>query len=136
MTGPLRPLRPCGSCPYRRDVPSGVWDASEYRKLPGFDGPTMMQTPRVFMCHQANGHLCGGWAGCHDMSQNLGLRFMALHMTDEELDATLDFTTDVPLFASGREAADHGLAEVESPSEEADRVMAKLLRKREAQDVA
>lgn len=24
---------PCETCPYRRDVPSGVWSADEYRKL-------------------------------------------------------------------------------------------------------
>lgn len=31
MTGPLRPRpRPCRSCPYRRDCPSGVWAAETY----------------------------------------------------------------------------------------------------------
>lgn len=25
--------RLCESCPYRRDVPSGIWDRSEYAKL-------------------------------------------------------------------------------------------------------
>jgi uncharacterized protein DUF6283 len=31
---PIRPRRrPCPSCPYRRDVPSGLWDTCEYDKL-------------------------------------------------------------------------------------------------------
>jgi hypothetical protein len=31
LIGPRR--RPCSSCPYRRDVPSGLWSAEEYDKL-------------------------------------------------------------------------------------------------------
>lgn len=30
---------PCASCPYRKDVPSGVWEASEYEKLRHGRGP-------------------------------------------------------------------------------------------------
>jgi hypothetical protein len=29
--------KPCESCPYRKDVPSGVWSEGEYRKLPQYD---------------------------------------------------------------------------------------------------
>ncbi|MFD7961193.1 DUF6283 family protein [Streptomyces zaomyceticus] len=35
--------RPCASCPYRRDVPSGVWSRGDYVKLPLYDGPTWTQ---------------------------------------------------------------------------------------------
>ena len=71
---------PCGSCPYRRDVPSGVWDESEYHKLPEFDKPTAEQPPRVFMCHQDNDRLCAGWVACHDMDESLGFRINAFSL--------------------------------------------------------
>ena len=44
--------RPCDSCPYRQDVPSGIWAASEYAKLPAYDAPTCAQSARLFLCHQ------------------------------------------------------------------------------------
>lgn len=28
------PKVPCGTCPYRRDVPAGIWHGEEYAKLP------------------------------------------------------------------------------------------------------
>ena len=43
---------PCGSCPYRRDVPSGIWEQHEYDKLPEYDGQTWEQNPALFLCHQ------------------------------------------------------------------------------------
>lgn len=107
-----------------------MWSAEEYARLPAYDNETFAQPPRVFMCHQGNGHLCGGWAGCHDMKNNLGLRFVCELMSDEDLEATLDFTTDVPLFASGTEAAAHGVAEIKAPSDKAIRTIEKLIRKR------
>lgn len=135
----IRPpaANPCGSCPYRRDVPSGVWDPSEYEKLPRYDGDLIEQPPSVFMCHQQDGRLCGGWVGCHDMYDNLGLRFAAAdrRISPDDLTAVLDYTTTVPLFGSGAEAAAHGLADVEQPTPQATRVIDKLetkRRKREA----
>ena len=50
--------RPCGSCPYRRDAPSGIWSREEYEKLPEYDKPTAYQPPQVFMCHRNAGCLC------------------------------------------------------------------------------
>jgi hypothetical protein len=52
LSAPLPASNPCGSCPYRRDVPSGVWDAAEYEKLPRYDGPMADQPARLFLCHQ------------------------------------------------------------------------------------
>jgi Family of unknown function (DUF6283) len=123
---------PCGSCPYRRDVPSGVWSAEEYEKLPCFDGATHEQPMWVFMCHQQDGRLCAGWVGCHDMSENLGLRLTAGLglLTPEDLEAVLAYETAVPLFDSGAEAAAHGLAALEQPDERAIRQIEKLRRKR------
>lgn len=136
MTQPILPPapRPCASCPYRVDVPSGVWDASEYAKLPDYDNDTMGQPTSVFLCHQVNGRACAGWAGCHDMTHSLGLRFaISTGAVDESTaDAILDYTTDVPLFTSGREAADHGMARVQDPDDDAQRAMNKITRRRAA----
>lgn len=125
--------RPCGSCPYRRDVPSGIWSPEEYAKLPAYDLPTGEQPHGAFFCHQQDGRLCAGWVGCHDMVNNLGLRFVVLCgvITLADRDAALDYTTDVPLFASGREAAEHGMRDVWNPSDRAQRVVARLATKKE-----
>jgi hypothetical protein len=122
---------PCGSCPYRQDVPSGVWHAEEYAKLPPFDNDTASQPMGLFLCHQQDGRICAGWAGCHDMSRTLSVRLAASmgHLPDGVLDALLDYSTEVPLWSSGAEAAAHGLAEVEAPSREALRKIDKLVAK-------
>jgi hypothetical protein len=119
---------PCGSCPYRRDVPSGVWSEEEYRKLPLWDGPTWNQPPTVFMCHQADGRVCAGWAGCHDMSEAMGPRIAMLSgkMSEDVYNALLDYVCSVELWGSGAEACAHGMAEVFTPGEAARRVIAKL----------
>ena len=132
MTDEIRePARnPCGSCPYRRDVPSGVWAESEYAKLPAYDNAeTFAQPGGLFLCHQQDGRVCAGWAGCHDMDNNLALRFAASDMDPEVLDAILDYRTDVPLWESGAAAAAHGMAEIETPDARARRVVAKIERK-------
>lgn len=122
---------PCGSCPYRKDVPSGVWSEDEYEKLPPYDGATWAQPVAAFLCHQQDGRLCAGWAGCHDMAESFGLRMLAANgqIDRVELDATLDYVCPVPLFASGAEAAEHGLAELDRPSEKAIRTIDRLERK-------
>lgn len=124
--------RPCGSCPYRRDVPSGVWSREEYEKLPQFDGPTWQQDPGIFMCHQQDGRLCAGWVAVHDMAESLGLRLVAANgnVSADDLDAIIGYTTDVPLFASGAEAAEHGLRDIDGPDDGAGRMIAKLARRR------
>jgi hypothetical protein len=125
---------PCGSCPYRCDVPSGVWDESEYAKLPEFDLPTAEQPPSVFMCHQADGRLCAGWTACHDMGESLGLRMVSLSgqiQSVDDLDAILGYETSVPLFGSGAEAAAHGRAEIKSPGERALRTVEKLTQRKD-----
>lgn len=130
MTKPPK-KSPCGSCPYRRDVPSGVWHESEYEKLPLYDKPLLSQPPGVFECHQQDGHLCSGWVGTHDMMNNLALKinYQGGHMTDDDLIEVLDYTTTVPLFDSGQEACEHGMAKYEAPDERATRIQNKLLKK-------
>lgn len=125
VRGPAK--NPCGSCPYRRDVPSGVWDSTEYAKLPPYDRPTSQQPPGVFLCHQQDGRVCAGWAGCHDMEESLGLGLAAVTGTEAHVvEAVRDYSTSVPLFATGAEAAAHGTAESVDPGEKALRTIDKL----------
>lgn len=131
--GSLPPAkRPCGSCPYRRDTPSGVWHPEEYGRLPSYDAPTPEQPTRAFHCHQVDGRLCAGWVGCHDMDENLAIRIAYFDgsLSLESMDAVLDYSTDVELFDSGLEAACHGLLDVVNPTPAAQRVIAGLIRKR------
>jgi len=112
-------------------VPSGVWHPEEYAKLPQYDGETGDQPPHLFVCHQQDGRLCAGWCGTHDMSQNLALRFAEHfgHLTAEEVEEVLDYSTAVPLWSSGAEAAQHGLAEVDTPSPAAQKKIDRLSRR-------
>lgn len=71
---PRPPKRPCESCPYRCDVPSGIWHPDEYAKLLPYDGETWDQPPGLLMCHQRDGCICGGWLQTHDTSHLLALR--------------------------------------------------------------
>jgi len=131
MAATPRP-RPCASCPYRRDVPSGVWAAEEYDKLPGFDGPTGEQTPVVFFCHQQDGSVCSGWLGHADPYHLLGVRIgISMGLIDP---ACADYATDVPLFASGQEAAEHGVAAIEAPSAKAEQTIRKILTRRRSKE--
>jgi hypothetical protein len=132
---PARPPhpRPCDSCPYRTDTPSGVWDADHYRKIAAYDLPTAEQSTATFMCHQNNGTVCAGWAGCHNRNPRghelLALRIaMALgSMTAEDAALTAAYVSPVPLWSTGAEAAAHGLRDINQPSEEATWLRLKLL---------
>lgn len=126
-------VNPCGSCPYRRDVPSGLWAAEEYEKLSPYDNPTGDQPPTVFLCHQQNGRMCAGWVGCHSMDESLGLR-LALSfgtISEEDFDAAVDYVSPVPLFESGEQAEEHGLAELYTPGSSARRQIEKLRKRQE-----
>ena len=118
--------RPCPSCPYRRDVPSGIWHESEYAKLIRYDAETGSQPPEMFHCHQRDEQICAGWAGCHDMANNLAVR-LALVM-DRIGPDVLDYVSPVPLFASGTEAAVHGMRDVAAPGPDAERKMRQIHR--------
>jgi Family of unknown function (DUF6283) len=123
--------RPCVSCPYRLDVPSGVWAYEEYRKLATYDRETAEQDPGVFLCHQQDGKLCAGWVAVHDMDHSLGLR-LAVSMgviSPEDAETILDYTTDVPLHGSGLAAALHGARSIPDPGPEARRMIARLERR-------
>lgn len=107
--------RPCGTCPYRTDVPSGVWAANEYDKLPEYDGPMHTQPPARFDCHQRDGHLCAGWLACHGAENLLSLRVSAVVHQRPVTAEVANYKTDVPVFASGQEACDHGKRDIDAP---------------------
>lgn len=111
----LRPPapRPCESCPYRRDVPSGVWAGSEYEKLVQYDAETPAQPPRMFQCHQSDAsgedaRVCAGWAGCHGkelLAPRLELMRGKIDLAGYQ--AIVEYESPVPLFDSGADAAAH-----------------------------
>ncbi|GKT20173.1 hypothetical protein ADUPG1_011681 [Aduncisulcus paluster] len=130
MTDLMKPPKvPCGSCPYRKDVPAGIWAREEYEKLPRYDAETWAQPPGVFMCHQQDGCICGGWLMAHDRDQLLALRIASpnLHRS------VWSYDPPVEVFASGAEAAEHGIAGIEDVSAEAHNP---TIRRQDAVDIA
>lgn len=125
---------PCPSCPYRRDVPSGIWAENEYDMLPDFDGDSTQQVYSkhgmgVFHCHQADGHLCAGWAGHRDPHDLMALKIAVVNGVVDP--GALDYRTDVPLFASGAEAAEHGKRDLLVPGTAARGAVGKIITVRE-----
>jgi len=113
---------PCKSCPYRCDVPSGIWDESEYHKLPDYDRDTWDQPQSLFMCHQDNGEACRGWFETH------GTDLLAVRLANiqDRLTFPVEGSCQVPCFASGAEAAENGLREIDEPGETSQRWIASL----------
>jgi hypothetical protein len=117
---------PCETCPYRRDVPSGVWAAHEYEKLPEYDKPTGAQPPLIFHCHTSPDFVCTGWAQCHDAAPR-GYELLALRFAIAFGRGVLKIPKrTVRLFKSGAEAAAHGLREIKAPGRRAIRAVAKV----------
>ncbi|MFL5861125.1 MAG: DUF6283 family protein [Solirubrobacteraceae bacterium] len=121
---------PCPNCPYRKDVPSGVWAPEEYDKLPAYDNDTPSQPLRAFYCHLNSGRLCSGWVGCHDMDHSLGLRMMAGRLSAADYRTVVDYSSPVALFESGAAAAEHGRRDIEAPTPAARRAIDKLIERR------
>lgn len=117
--------RPCGSCPYRCDVPSGVWAREEYDKLPLYDGETWEQSMALFMCHQRAGNLCAGWVACHDPRELLALR-LARNINP----SVFGYKTETPVFSSGAEARAHGIKDIPNPGARAKKTIYGLAHKR------
>lgn len=131
MTAASPRRSPCASCPYRKNVPSGVWHPDEYAKLPRYDEDTSNQPTAAFMCHQGDGDVCSGWLGHADPGQLLAVR---IGVSTGSLDpACFDYETAVPLFKSGADAAEHGLRQVEAPGADAVSTMSKIERKKALQ---
>lgn len=125
--------RPCASCPYRRAVASGIWHEDEYAKLPRYDDETHAQPTALFLCHSegvAGTHACSGWLGHSDPSRLLAVR---LGVVSGDVDPScMDYTTDVELFSSGAEAAEHGRRDILRPSVRAAESIDKIVRTRKA----
>ncbi len=127
MSEPLHVApRPCTTCPYRKDTPPGLWAASEYERLAEFDGHGNIG--HVFLCHQTHATgvdtACKGWLWVHQDDASVRVAQLAGKVTPEQVAAD----PQVPLYASGAEARDAGLAGVERPSAAARRAMSKLRR--------
>lgn len=122
---------PCQSCPYRRDVPSGIWAAEEYDKILPFDNETPFQPQNVFLCHQADGCLCRGWLDVHG-SGLLGVRLACARgtMRYEAVGKALDEGPAVPVFDTAAQAAAHGRRSIKRPGKKATALAAKIEKKR------
>jgi len=132
MKTKIRPT-PCRYCPYRRDVPSGVWAEEEYRKLPAYDNPTGQQPFEPFACHEVNQLLCAGWAQC-EQAQKPGHELIALRLIQfDSGEIVLRPPGKVPLFASGLDAAIHGLKQLRRPGKAARLAMTYIVRLRAGQ---
>lgn len=121
---------PCVSCPYRQDVPSGIWAPHEYEKLPRYDGEMAEQVYagafQLFDCHQKDGNLCAGWIAAHGADNLLACRLNHDGVNEE----VWSYESPVPVFSNGQEARDHGMRDIDNPSLEAHRTMERLIRKR------
>jgi uncharacterized protein DUF6283 len=126
--------RPCATCPYRRGVPAGIWVEHEYGHLEGYEGDTGAQAMAgalaVFFCHGTPELVCAGWAAVAGNEDSLALRVAAAQGHD--ISAVLAYTTDVPLFASGHEAAEHGRSGISRPGRAARRAVVKVVQARAA----
>jgi hypothetical protein len=136
MTGPVplhAPPHPCSTCPYRTDTPAGIWDRSEYAKLPDYDGvPGALAT---FHCHQEHATsvptVCRGWLTVHADGIAVRLAIARGEVTPAQRDAPVN----VELYPSGVAAARAGLAGVDDPSSEAVSAMRRLSRRLPAAEV-
>jgi hypothetical protein len=110
-----------------------VWERGEYEKLPPYDWETFEQPLGLFMCHSGDATtlLCAGWVSCHDMDNNLAVRFAARRVDP----MVYDYVSPVPLFGSGRQAAAHGISDYGHPGPEALRVMGKVLARQHRAEV-
>lgn len=131
MTEPLNvEARPCSSCPYRRDCPSGVWEETEYEKLPAYDEDAFPPALSLFLCHHsALGKaetVCRGWLSVHAESPAARLAVLTGAVTNEQRYAD----PGVPLFSSGAEAAAEGLEDVPDPGPRAQALIDGLVRKK------
>lgn len=113
---------PCTTCPYRRDVPSGIWSADEYAKLPPYDRPTMEQPPTLFMCHQNSDGLCTGWLQSYANREHrydlLALR-LSYRQFSREVSRVALMEPLVKLFRTGAAAANHGMKAIRRPGRKA-----------------
>lgn len=127
---PRARTQPCESCPYRKDVPSGVWAPSEYRKLLDYDRPTGEQPLEPFACHTSPDWFCTGWLVCHGAKPKRGYELLSIRFVESFKGVRVRIPRPeavVPLFASGEEAALHGMKGIARPPRAARDMIAKLI---------
>ena len=119
MTSEIR-KKACSACPYRKDVPSGVWDHAEYEKLRPYDAETWEQPSAAFMCHATPDFYCHGWAVVHTSRDHqydlLALRFRPCEIPEPSTE----------FFETADEAADWGQELADAPPDEAIATIEKL----------
>src|SRR4029077_4861673 len=119
MTSEVR-KKACSACPYRKDVPSGVWDHAEYEKLRPYDAETWEQPAAAFMCHATPDFYCHGWAVVHTSRDHrydlLALRFRPCEIPEPSTE----------FFETATEAADWGQELADEPPVEAVAAIEKL----------
>ena len=110
----------CSACPYRKDVPSGVWDHAEYEKLRPYDNITPEQPFMGFACHATPEYFCHGWAVVHT-SRGSEFDLIALRFRPCEIpEPSTEF------FESAEAAADWGQELADEPPVEAVTAIEKL----------
>lgn len=118
--------KPCSSCPYRKDHPSGVWHHEEYEKLRDYDHNRAFG---IFLCHQTNAHgietACRGWMSVARESVAVRLGMAQGEFTPEQVYAECG----VPLHATGDAAADAGQKKLARPPAKASTMIERLVRK-------
>lgn len=72
--------------------------------------------------------MCSGWLGYSDPSEKLAVRIGVLRGALDSV--CYEYATDVPLFASGTEAAEHGRRDIDSLSDKAQGSIVKITRVR------
>lgn len=124
------PTAPCRFCPYRKDVPAGIWHPGDYKRLPAYDRRTAEQPEAAFACHKRPEQMCGGWAH-HANYDTLALTILVIvrrRFTAEQGHQISAYSSPVPVFDSHTAAAEHGLAGCEDdPSAETLNARRKLL---------
>lgn len=76
--------------------------------------------------------MCAGWVAVHDMDHTLAIRFAIVtnRLPADVMQVIADYKTDVPLFSSGKEAAEHGLKEIKHVSKPARDKIHKITRRK------
>jgi len=101
-----------------------VWSKEEYDKLEQYDKETAFQPFTWFGCHAQPNFACHGWAAVHGPQEGR-FALLARRMFGFDIPRTV-----VPLFRSGRQAAQHGRARMANPGRAARAAVAKLMQYR------
>lgn len=133
LTGGQRLLvlpKACDSCPYRRDVPPGVWAKEEYDKLPLYDCDAPMPALSSFLCHQSHATeiatVCRGWLSVHRDSVAARISQIKGELLPEDIPTADESNV---YYESGAEAAKAGKRGVRRPSKAAKQKVRNLVRR-------